>query len=516
MKNHWAVAWRVAIGLLLALAAVAAPAREWLRAESDNFVVSGDLGEARLRQVVLTLEQFREAALPMFGGSAQNARAQGRTELMMFADPLAMEHVRPTLKGFAGAFITCSEGSRAFAYSPPSWRPHSPDYGLMILLHEYAHRLTFRYAGQSLPPWYVEGFAEYLSTSIVADGVVSFGGANASVQYDLKQRPWLPFERLLDPGFRVNGRDADMQANAMFYAQSWLLTHYLFSDAERMRRTTAYLGRVAAGDDPVAAFESALGFAPSALPIRLRRYYDELPVVDVSVRQMATPKITVQALPADVGEAALDHALLKTCPDKEQGLALLKTLRARSPAKGEPSPMLRLGMARAELLFGDAEAAHADLLAMTAADNAPAEAFYLLGRAWRLRAEGLEGEARQQSQDQARAAFLKAYRLDKLDPPTLYYLGQSLAQRGVNANALNAAQGARYLEPMVADYALQEARLQLAAGDRVRAAQALQAQASNPHNTAWAASVRQVIDNIRSGTPAQDVFAPLDRKDSPP
>jgi hypothetical protein len=120
-------------------------------------------------------------------------------------------------------------------------------------------------------------------------------------------------------------------------------------------------------------------------------------------------------------------------------------------------------------------------------------------------AKALDGDARAAAVAQARAHFLKAYRLKKLDAPNLYHLAQALAGEGVNNNALNAARTARMLAPSVGDYAVYEALMDIDANDRDKAVIALIALASNPHDPKQSSRMRKAIAAIRAGKNKSDI-----------
>ena len=61
---------RLLIGLLLLLAPAAAQAAEWVRVESPNFVIFGEVGEKRTREYAAEFERFREALGRVVPGAA--------------------------------------------------------------------------------------------------------------------------------------------------------------------------------------------------------------------------------------------------------------------------------------------------------------------------------------------------------------------------------------------------------------------------------------------------------------
>jgi hypothetical protein len=502
---------RVGAGWIVVLAAVlgaclgsSAHAGAWIRAESEHFVVTSDGPESKIRDYVRQLEVFRYLSLLVLGADSAHARAQVKFDIHVLARQRDIRKLRPEFSDFvAGVYFRCSEGSSA--YSSMSWGDRGSDPGLVILFHEYAHHLMFQYATTYYPQWYIEGFAEYMATAEVERGKITIGQGEPGRLQVMARPDWIRFEDVLKPTFRHAGdKDVDQADVRRFYSQSWLLAHYMLSDSERTKRFNAYFARVAAGEDPITAFEPATGIAISDLKKILERYLRGMPVLSVPTKDMPDPSIKLEALPDSMSDYLLNASLLRTCPSKPQGQAILAQLRGLKGDAGN-SPALRLALARAELLFGDPEAASADLKTYVAADETSFEAYHLLARALIASAKALDGDAKAAAVAQARAHFLKAYRLKKLDAPNLYHLAQALAGEGVNNNALNAARTARMLAPGVGDYAVYEALMDIDANDRDKAVLALMALASNPHDPKQSSRMRKAIEAIQAGKNKSDI-----------
>lgn len=492
-------------GLLAWCLAIPASAGDWVKAESDHFVVYSDAPEAKAREYVRQLEAFRYVGLMVLGANGTSARAKAKFDIYLLKNQSRMQQVRPEFKDtVAGTYFQCTEGSGAYATLPLYQHNDGMDYALVVLFHEYAHRLMYQYAAGFYPTWYVEGFAEYMAAATAADGRVSIGQALSERLEILNRRPWIGFERVLDSSL-WRDRGTGNPETSSFYAQSWLLTHYMLSNSERTQKFNAYLERVGAGEDAVAAFEPATGIPVARLAGLLKRYISAMPVITVSSQDIPKATARIEPLPDDANDYTLHASVLKSCPGKPQGEAILAKLRTLKQRASKTSPLL-LALARAELMFGDAKAAHEVLEAYLATDDTSFEAHHLMGRA----------KARLDAHDQARAHFFKAYRLKKNDAPNLYHLAQTLALEGTNTNVLNAAQGARALEPTVSEYAIYEALVDLETGDRGRAVAALLPLTSNPHDPEKAARMRSAIEAIKAGKSKSDVSNVINAKQQTP
>jgi len=491
--------------LTAALLAGTAAAADWKQLESPHFRIYTDQDALIGREMLQQLEQLRWLGLRLLGANDRTPRLQTRFDTFVFRGRQTLKRVKPEIgETVAGMYVFCREGATAYALEDGHAGRHALSWGQQILQHEYAHHLMFQYANTAYPPWYVEGFAEYLSTVRQDGDRLIVGETNRNRAMSLNDT-WLPLADVLGWHLRPAAKRPPSEVGA-FYAQSWLLTHYMLSDESRARALPAYFERVGAGEDPVAAFEPATGIVLAELADRLRRYYRSgATMLELRGQEAARAVVKESPLGPDADAYVPEASALRGCVSPERAKAILTQLRALAPDPARASPDLRLALARAETLAGDAQAAITLLEPMATDDNA--EAHYLLGRAWGRRAEALDGDAQREARDQERGQLLKAYRLRKDHAPTLYFLALALERNsGFNQNVLNAARAARLFAPAVPDYALLAVSLELQGGDRDRAALALGPLASNPHDTGAATRARLAVEAIRAGKSAAEVF----------
>ena len=141
---------------------------------------------------------------------------------------------------------------------------------LRIAAHEYLHALVAG-AGLDLPLWLAEGLAEYYSTARLAEDRLVLGEPAADLASRLKGRAFLSFEDLLTVSSRSSAYLADPEADR-FYAQSWLLVHYLLSRPAGAERLTDLVRRIDGGERVGEALGGAMGYDAGELDRRLRRY----------------------------------------------------------------------------------------------------------------------------------------------------------------------------------------------------------------------------------------------------
>ena len=499
--RHGAAAF-VAAALLLA---PGAHAENWLKAETAHFTIYSNTSNKQTRAYARKLEAFRTLTNMLLGAS-DNA-PQTRFTLYMLAKDDQILQVRPNFaKQVGGVYFNCIEGTQAYS-AVQSREGGDEDWNLVVLFHEYSHYVMFQHAHTYYPAWYVEGFAEYLSTADPDKGIITIGEMSQGRTMTLAEDRWIPFTKVLDPDFGFAG---DKSNNGWeiesFYAQSWLLAHYMLSDSQRTQALNAYFKRLRAGEAPVTAFETATGIKVNSLKSILQRYYQKTYFLKVAVPDYPDTQIGVTPIPDAEAGYLLDASLLTTCPEADQGKAILGRLQARLIT--QPSTDLRLAVARGQILYGDAHAAETDLKTLVSGVPDSFDANYLLGRAYLQQAETKSGDTARALTDQAREAFVSAYRLKKLDAPNLYFLATSFSHEPgfPDENVMNAANGAHVLAPGVMAYAGLAAFADLVNDQRDEAVAALEPFVGDPHNRGQAERVKNTIDAITAGKSTKEVM----------
>jgi hypothetical protein len=507
---RWAAAWAAAS--VLALSAPNTRATEWIRAESDHFTLYSTLGERDTRAYAHKLEEFRTLSNMLLGDNGAGPQVRFVIYLIKQDD---MVKVRPSFSNHVGGvYFNCGEGTSAYAGESLTNIDafDGEDDSLITLFHEYSHYVMFQHARTYYPQWYVEGFAEFMSTADPGKGSISLGEAAKMRTYTLAQDRWIDFTKVLDPDFGFAGdKHNDDWEIASFYAQSWLLTHYMLSDTSRAQAMNAYFERLAKGEAPIAAWEAATGIPVRTLGDKLRRYSDHMYYLKVPVPDYPDSAITVTPVVAGQQSYLFDRSLLTTCPAPDQGKAILARLEALQPTAGKTLDF-QLTLARAHLLYGKTSDAEAIVSGLIEGHGDSFEANYLMGRIYMKEAQAAaNAKDRNNLTDAARGYFISAYKINKLDAPNLYYLATSFSdQPGFpEQNTLNAANGAHALAPGVTEYAAFDAFANLTNEKRDEAARLLQPMASNPHDHVHAERARKAIEAIKAGKSVHEVMAML-------
>ncbi len=122
------------------------------------------------------------------------------------------------------------------------------------------------------PLWLSEGLAEFFAAGRLDETPAVFGLPHTGHLEVLRTRAWLPLEMLLG-ATRGSASVRERASSATFYAQAWLLVHYLkLADGGRHAAQLAvFMARIAEGMPAGRAAVEAFGDLPS-LTRRLQAY----------------------------------------------------------------------------------------------------------------------------------------------------------------------------------------------------------------------------------------------------
>lgn len=459
---------------------------EWRRAESPHFVLIGNLPESGLRDRILLLEDFDRLLRALNAGDEDPSPP--KLYVYLFSGHAALRVVRDVPDGIDGFYTASPDGILAMIDTS------NAEAGNQLLFHEYAHHFMAQNSSVPYPAWYIEGFAEYLATVRFGNRRIDIGNFSPGRVYQLQQRPWLPMDRLLSEGPLGLNEDA-MQA---FYAQSWALTHYFYSNPQRqaaLNRLLAAQRRMA----PAEAVRAALGMNLDGLTRELRSY---IRAESIAYRQMAKPEaaapaVTVTELPRSASDLILYEAALRTGVTEAHGpayLAQIRTIAARYP----DDPLAMRVLAHIELRYGDGAVADRLLDRLLAVTPNDAELLYLKGMRWLIAAEHDNPPA--QARATARQWFGRAQRADQNRFQTFYRYAESL--RGdpayLSDNTSNALLLAHQLAPQVSAITMEAAFVLIQRREYRDAIALLLPLTTNPHDTRLAQAARQMVERAQA------------------
>ena len=247
--------------------------RDWKRLKSENFVAVGNADYVSMRSVLTELEGFRQALLR--SSPALRLAPMVPTTVVVFKDEAAFSRFRPLdtaghrRESVAGYFLS---GGDANYLVVPMHNP--PSRTFQYLFHEYTHFIVRQNLGD-VPAWLNEGLAELYSTfrATPRDGRSILGEPPHVRLVRLARGPWLPLRDVLTMNPDAQGRQ-DPPRTLQFYAQAWLLVHYLTlgPDGTHPERIGTYLATLRKGASVENAVQAGFGRPVEALEQELARY----------------------------------------------------------------------------------------------------------------------------------------------------------------------------------------------------------------------------------------------------
>lgn len=499
--------------LALAAMACAVPAKaEWHRASSRHFIIYSEQNPGVIRQFAEELEKF-DGAVRRVRGMEDLPPSQGnRLTIFSTFGTEEIERLRgdsnSNTRGFysgkaSGSVAFVSRGnSKSRYYSPVGSRISTKiDLGVddnVILFHEYAHHLMMQDLVGPTPVWFVEGFAEFMSTAqIERDGAVGLGLPATHRYYGLMHGAALPLRQMLSTS--IDELEPDQVES--LYGRGWLLTHYLTFEPSRKGQLDKYLTLLGKNSQPLAAAESAFGNL-DVLEGELKRYQAKrsLDYLKVSKNVLNVGPISVDRL--DPGAAEIVPLLMQAQYGLDLEGAQAIIAQARQVQARHPGDVLAHTMlAQVELAAEQAEAAEA------AADRALAlapgnlDATILKGKAMVLKATKLDGAPRHALFERARKTFIAANAIDREDPEPLMEFYHAYGREGIgpNKNAIAALHYASDLAPQDRGLRVNSAYRYLVDGKLADAKHALLPIAFDPHGGHMAKVSREMIVAIDRG-----------------
>jgi len=475
---------------------IAAPAQaRWIEATSPNFILYSEGSEADLRRFAVLLEDYDQ--LLRWATGTKEPPSPNRLPIYMVRDG-GLRIVRPGLPQDTAGFYTANSGSIA------AFSSRAQGYGMDrddVLFHEYAHHFMLQYYARDYPAWYVEGFAEYMMTANFTAKTIEYRRFNAGRAVSLVNQAWLPVERILDP---KQGKRRTRQENWMFYAESWLIVHYLFSTSDRAKALNTYLDALADGKPAPEAFRSSFGMDFKAFDKALRGYMNSKITYTRMTRssERAAPEVTLRTLPSSADKLLLLRAAMRLGVAENDQPRVLEAVR-KEAADFPDDGLAITTLAQAEILLNDTPAGRAAgralLDRLPAAERENAEVYYLRGIADLDDAQDADADKADELYRAARRMFTRAHKLDANYFPALYRYAQArLAVGPPDDNTLNVLLLARELAPQVGEIGLQAAAA-LMQRDRFKEAELiLIAHAADPHGGDFSKAARSMLAMARA------------------
>jgi len=421
----------------------AVAADRWIQIQSPHFTVLTDDDEKRGREVAKRFEQMRSVFAALFFRGKVDAAVP--LEIIALRNNKEVRAQSPLFNGkvveVAGYFQPGVD--RNFILLDLSSQNH-----WIAVFHEYAHLLINSHL-QPMPLCFDEGLAEFYSSMDVQGQHVSLGTIPAGYA-PFVGHEMMPIERLLavEPDSKIYNESGNHRS--LFYAESWLLVHYLM-DHQLIGKLDAYTAERRQGTSMDEALQRAWGMNSQQFDIALRAY-----VMNRRIR------VWSYQVPAEV-ESFPYTARAVEAPDANAELAdLHQHMRDRhEQAMGEfqavlatkaEQPVAHRGLGYAYLMKHDLERARAEFLRAAAADSADPLVHYYAG-SLALRHGAGPGDVAIARKELERATQLNPGMADAFAA-----LGQACARTEEYAAAGAAMQRAIQLDPRNDSYLLEMSR----------------------------------------------------------
>ena len=483
-------AWLVSVAIAAAFLMSAASARaEWRRAESEHFVVYGR-SERAVRQYASMLEDF-DSVLRRLHKLPDEEAPPIKLPVYLVSDLDQLRRVIPGARdGTAGIYIPATTEVFAIAVRDGASDGADQNRGDDTVMHEYVHHFMLRYYPSAYPAWLVEGYAEYYMTTDLGCNRFVVGGYNKGRAYVLTTpgSHWVAMGDLLSKPTSAFSK-GDIHS---YYAQAWLLTHYILSDPERRKKLSPYLDAVRNGRKPTEAWQAIYGQDMEGLRSALKTYVERPLAVGALPR--VTPMeatMTVTTLPVSADALLLDYQRLKLGVAKDEQAKVLQAIRTAA-ARYPDDRFARLVRAQAETQFGDSAAGEALLNGLLAADPKDKDALVVLGES-RLSAADADPAHRKATLGEAGKLFARAFKVGPDDPRVLHGYAEARQLEPLTDNMVNIRVRAMLLAPQVGHLRLDAGRALAEFKEYDAARTVLKPLASSPHGGSEAEAAQAML-----------------------
>ncbi|MFZ4120481.1 MAG: hypothetical protein ACOYKM_02365 [Caulobacterales bacterium] len=477
----------------------------WLTAETDLFRVYSEGEPDRMREMVTALDQFDKLLRVMTATPTAPSRHKLSLYLSAWAPTMAEARGEP-LRHVAGFYDVGLDEVAAFAFNQD--RDNIMISPMEILRHEYTHHFMLHHHAGSYPSWYVEGFAELMQTATMRDGVYEVGRGSIVRIGWLTSGDQLPLEQLLIRQRRA-GEDRDEVAH--FYAQAWLLTHYIQFNPQRQQAFARYIAALRAGQDPIEAFAPSFGVTIAETETDLAAYArGRIPIAIVRLPSMQAPTLTPQLMPASADQLLMLASRVRRSLDDDEAPVVLAAVRER--ARGFPNDIFALEtLAHTEAQLGTRAAAERAIEHLLYLDPNNANAHLARGISQLRASQTLLGPQRDEACAAARASFGRANRLRPDHPGTLYRFAMTYVAAGqpMPEAAIEVLLEAQALAPQVHEITLASAFALFQIHEFAQATALAETVAFNPHAGSHRTTAAALLRQIEQRTPAADEMQSL-------
>ena len=319
-------------------------AAEWRSLRTNHFQVIGDVSSARLREVALQFEQFREVVTQLLPAALRAGSAP--VIVLVFPDARSYRPFMPVANGrtvpVAGYFVDGAD---------VNYITLDVEAGVQVfpaVFHEFSHfLLTSAFA--RAPLWFNEGLAEYFSTfEITNGGRRALLGKPIARHVALLRERRLKLAQLFAVAPNSNEYTREGLDRELFYAQSWALVHYARHGGQRRFASLESLARrLADGDAVDESVRAAYGVTLETLDAEVQAYVRQQIYTHVELTSADSVVMKVAAEPNTIDGAEVDGWLADLLAHLQRGPEAIPRLERALRARGDlPRAQATLGVLR--------------------------------------------------------------------------------------------------------------------------------------------------------------------------
>ncbi len=259
---------RLPVLALILLPVFAQASEQWTEVRSPHFTVVTDAGEKRGREVALRFEQMRQ----VFGnlvlrGEVHTSRP---IQILAFKNTKGIRSVSPMFKGKVVELAGLYQKGQSQDYIALDLSSEG-DSKWQTVFHEYAHLLLNSNTAE-YPVWFDEGFAEFFSTIDFSGKETMVGRAPESDAELVLHSRLVPVVQMFSVRHDSATYNESGDHRSMFYAESWLIVHYLY-DHKLTPNLTRYFAAIReTGRQDDAQFKQYLGMSFAEFDRTLESY----------------------------------------------------------------------------------------------------------------------------------------------------------------------------------------------------------------------------------------------------
>ncbi|MES1245999.1 MAG: hypothetical protein ABUT39_30610 [Acidobacteriota bacterium] len=239
----------------------------WIRLDTDHFVVFSNAGERVARRTAANLERLRDVLSQISAGTQLGSPQP--MYIYLFSSRVSFAPYRPAVNGrpmeVDGYFYSRDDAEYMVL------RADAGEATDNILYHEYLH-YVLRNNFTNLPVWFNEGMAELYATFQATDDYANIGRPSASHIQWLRDNSLIPLKQL----FAMDRNSKDYNEGyrrGVFYAESWALVHYLtLGNEARSAQTARFFHEMTQGVPASEAFRRTFDTDEATLEKELRDY----------------------------------------------------------------------------------------------------------------------------------------------------------------------------------------------------------------------------------------------------